>query len=423
MCDDRRAVTETEKPPVDCAAEPAPTPDLPDFNAVLVRACIVAMWADGSMARTERNALGQLVSSVSANKREHDRLMALALKDLNRHEVLDEAKQLARPDRFHLFERCLALVAADGKLGRHELRFLSQLRRSCGIGRFSYQRMIYRNLSLARRLLPIVALLVVAVLVWVSAPDWPGSTQDGSPDDQVKTVEFRGPQDAEVHPELLLPAPPTELSPLSSEELYENVRRSVVTVKVRQAGQEYASGSGAVIGVDVGRHNYFVITNRHVVYHETRPDQPLSYEVVFENKARFDAVLDFTSRRHDLALLAVLGTPMWANPVAMRMAETLVIGEPVYALGSPMGLDNTFTSGLISALREQYIQTDATVHSGSSGGPLFDRYGLLCGVITLSHESKDLSFALVADTVIDMLRERHEVSLTPADSVEPQPAG
>jgi S1-C subfamily serine protease len=156
-----------------------------------------------------------------------------------------------------------------------------------------------------------------------------------------------------------------------------------------------------------------VITNRHVVVHKIRTDRQLSYEVEFENGARFDGVLDFYSRRHDLALLAVLGTPLWAQPAAMRPRQDLIVGESVFAVGSPMGLRHSFTSGVISALRPEHIQTDATVHAGSSGGPLFDSYGLLCGVITATHEAKDFSFALYVDAVVDMLAERQELTEDP----------
>lgn len=383
-------------------------PEAPSFKHTLVRACIVALWSDGSMARTERNALGQLIATVASGKREHDQLKKLAMEDLNRHEVLEDVSKLDKADRLHLFERCLAIVGSDRKFGRHELRFLSQLRRSCGVGLLRYQSLVYRQFPLWRRLLPgIAGIAVVAGLLLVFPTILlPPEPENTGP----QASNFSVPKDAGVHPELLLPEPGPDLVPLDSEALYDSVRRSMVTVTVHVDGRQFASGSGAVIGVDVGRNNYFVVTNRHVIFHEIPADKQLKYEVEFENQARFDAVLDFTSKRHDLALLAVLGTPLWAQPVPMRLKNTLSIGEPVYALGSPMGLENTFTSGLISALRDDYIQTDATVHSGSSGGPLFDKHGLLCGIVTLSHESKDLSFALVADTVIEMLKERHNAS-------------
>jgi len=60
-----------------------------------------------------------------------------------------------------------------------------------------------------------------------------------------------------------------------------------------------------------------------------------------------------------------------------------------------------------SGVRGGYIQTDATVHQGSSGGPLLDASGGVCGVVTQTHEAKDISFAIYADTILDVLEERH----------------
>jgi S1-C subfamily serine protease len=214
------------------------------------------------------------------------------------------------------------------------------------------------------------------------------------------------PREAAAHPDLLLPAPEDGLEPMEPEQLYETVRRSVIRLVVRLDDRPIVSGSGAVIAIDAGRSHYFVVTNRHVIMQGALAEQTLSFEAEFENQARFDAVLDFYSRQNDLALLAVLGTPLWARPVAMRPSADLVVGERVYAVGSPMGLRHTFTAGIISALRDGWIQTDATVHSGSSGGPLFDNRGLLCGIVTSTHMSKDFSFAIPADTVLSMLEER-----------------
>ena len=92
------------------------TPEPPDFDQVLVRACVGAMWADGSMAAAERDTLSQVIASVADSKRERDRLRQLALSDLNRHEVLADVARLPAASRLHLFERCLSLVMADRKL-------------------------------------------------------------------------------------------------------------------------------------------------------------------------------------------------------------------------------------------------------------------------------------------------------------------
>jgi serine protease Do len=94
----------------------------------------------------------------------------------------------------------------------------------------------------------------------------------------------------------------------------------------------------------------------------------------------------------------------------------------VYAVGSPLGLDHTFTSGVISALRPDHIQTDATVHSGSSGGPLLDASGAVCGVITTTHLHKDVSFALYGDAVLAMFYERFQIKTGGPTGEQTEPA-
>ena len=100
------------------------------------------------------------------------------------------------------------------------------------------------------------------------------------------------------------------------------------------------------------------------------------------------------------------GVGGWGPPAPLRSCADLRVGEPVWAVGSPIGLDHSFTSGVISALRWPMVQIDATVHSGSSGGPIFDDRGRVCGIVTTSHMQKDFSFALCGETVLEMLDER-----------------
>lgn len=211
-----------------------------------------------------------------------------------------------------------------------------------------------------------------------------------------------------VHPEILLPQSPAGAPALTAEALYEAIRHSVVKVNVLIDQAVVGHGSGAVLGID--RNGWlYVLTNRHVVYHEVAQPHLVSFEVELENRVQLPAVLDFYSRDHDLAVVVVPGLGGWGLPVPLRMCSDLVVGEEVFALGNPIGLDHTFTSGVISALRGDMVQTDATVHSGSSGGPLFDHHGRVCGIVTISHKEKDFSFALCGETVLDMLDERSAV--------------
>ena len=75
--------------------------------------------------------------------------------------VLDDVTKLDPDDRLHLFERCLAVVGSDRKIARQELRFLSELRHSCGVGLLRYQRLIYRQFPLWRRVFPLFGGLLI----------------------------------------------------------------------------------------------------------------------------------------------------------------------------------------------------------------------------------------------------------------------
>ena len=87
--------------------------------------------------------------------------------------------------------------------------------------------------------------------------------------------------------------------------------------------------------------------------------------------------------------------------MGFRDFSDLVIGETVYTIGSPKGLDRTFAQGLLSGLRKmdgvEYIQTTAPVSEGSSGGGLFDDRGNLIGITTFTMRgAQNLNFAIAA---------------------------
>jgi S1-C subfamily serine protease len=95
------------------------------------------------------------------------------------------------------------------------------------------------------------------------------------------------------------------------------------------------------------------------------------------------------------------------QPIAgVRSYESLEVGEPLYTLGSPVGLELTLSNGILSGRRDEknrhYVQTTAPISPGSSGGGLFDARGNLVGVTTLvlvdrEHMSQALNFAIPAD--------------------------
>jgi S1-C subfamily serine protease len=109
---------------------------------------------------------------------------------------------------------------------------------------------------------------------------------------------------------------------------------------------------------------------------------------------------------HDLALLKV--DSVYARALERSTKERLKQGQAVYAVGSPLGLDNTVTSGIFSAYRkiaghsETYLQVDAAINPGNSGGPLIDKEGYVLGVNTMgARQARGIGFAIPIEVVFE----------------------
>jgi S1-C subfamily serine protease len=371
------------------------TPETLNPEEVLpFKVCVAAIWSDGAMAAAERNHLSHLMDRVSASENDRNDLRRIALHDVSRSTVLAEVDELEPAAKRRLYDRCISVLTADRRLRRGELRFVSQLRKRCGVGLLAHQVVLWRAAPVRRLFrfsVPAGLLIVVVAALVLLQP---------SPDEETQPPEELG-----FHPEILLRQAPAGGAAMEAEVLFEAIRHSVVKINVLIDQALVGHGSGAVLGVD-GNGQLYVLTNRHVVYHEVTESHVVSYEIQLENGIQLPAMLDFYSRAYDLAVVVAPGLGGWGLPVPLRMCSDLLVGEEVFALGSPMGLDHSFTTGVISAVRGQMVQTDATVHSGSSGGPLFDSRGRMCGVVTTSHMEKDFSFALCGETVLEMLDER-----------------
>ncbi len=139
-----------------------------------------------------------------------------------------------------------------------------------------------------------------------------------------------------------------------------------------------SSGSGVIVDAGQG----IIITNNHVV------EGGGKYTVDLLDGRLFDAVLVGTDKATDLAVLKIEATGL--AQVEVADSGTLRTGDLAFAVGYPLGLDQTLTMGVISGLGrsgmgdriEDYIQTDAAVNSGNSGGPLLDSRGRLIGINT-----------------------------------------
>ena len=183
-------------------------------------------------------------------------------------------------------------------------------------------------------------------------------------------------------------------------------------------GQQRAIGSGFVIDPDG-----YIVTNAHVVKGAQRiqvvlppPDSDASLATALSSRVNIvPARIVGQAREIDLALLKVDGARLPALPLASY--RNLRQGETVFAFGSPEGLRSTVTHGLVSAVARQidpdspliYIQTDAPVNPGNSGGPLVNVEGEVVGmntfILSQSGGNEGLGFAIPCATVRTVYRQ------------------
>jgi putative serine protease PepD len=180
--------------------------------------------------------------------------------------------------------------------------------------------------------------------------------------------------------------PPLD-KPGSVARVAEEVLPSTVQIIAEFEGVEAgATGSGFVLD-DEGH----IVTNNHVVADAAENDGPI--EVVDQDGNRRSATVVGRSPVYDLAVLHVANSE-GLKPASLGRSRTLRVGEPVVAIGAPLGLSSTVTSGIVSALNRPVttgstaddssyinaIQTDAAINPGNSGGPLVDLQGQVVGV-------------------------------------------
>ena len=151
-----------------------------------------------------------------------------------------------------------------------------------------------------------------------------------------------------------------------------------------------------------------VVTNFHVIQSAN------GALVTLSDHSTWKAVLVGAFPDRDLAVLRIDAPPEKLKPIAVGTSKDLQVGQKVYAIGNPFGLDQTMTTGIISALDREIesvtqrtirgvIQTDAAINPGNSGGPLLDSAGRLIGVNTAiyspSGASSGIGFAIPVDEV------------------------
>ncbi len=241
------------------------------------------------------------------------------------------------------------------------------------------------------------ALRLAAALLTVFAAGLAPVAVQGAPRVEPRAVQPRGP---------LLPHEQALVS------LFENAAPSVayITTEVLQPrgffAAEVSQGAGSGFVWDGAGH---VVTNNHVVAGARRVFVQLDAGDPIEARP-----VGFAPE-YDLAVVKLARVPKDLRPIPLGTSRDLRIGQSVYAIGNPFGLQRTLTQGIVSALDRELptiegyrevagvIQTDAAINPGNSGGPLLDSAGRLIGVNTAirsaSGSSAGVGFAIPVDLV------------------------
>ncbi len=247
---------------------------------------------------------------------------------------------------------------------------------------------------------PLLAALLVVLLVLVGislVQSWSGQRRVGDPNAAPRMVTPRGDLAADEK---------------STIELFQRMSESVVSIGTAtvQLGPgfnavEVPSGTGTGFIWDASGH---VVTNFHVLAGGER------WRVTLADQSTWDAELVGFAEDRDLAVLKIDAPQERLKPVVVGSSRDLQVGQRVFAIGCPFGLDQTLTTGIISGLGREIparrdrsiqgvIQTDAAINPGNSGGPLLDSAGRLIGVNTAIYSptgaSAGIGFAIPVDMV------------------------
>ena len=240
----------------------------------------------------------------------------------------------------------------------------------------------------------LLALVLAAASAWAQAPAKPRAGGGGEP----RAITPRGPLAADELNNISvfrIGSPSTvHITTIESQ-------RDLFTMNVTQVPR--GTGSG-FIWDDQGH----VVTNFHVIQGAS------GARVTLADQSEWPAELTGYYPDRDLAVLKIVAPREKLKAIALGTSRDLQVGQKVYAIGNPFGLDQTLTTGIISALNREIdsvndrkirgvIQTDAAINPGNSGGPLLDSAGRLIGVNTAiyspSGASAGVGFAIPVDEV------------------------
>lgn len=192
--------------------------------------------------------------------------------------------------------------------------------------------------------------------------------------------------------------------------VYESCNQSVVNINTKLVTETLffdipseGAGSGSVLD-----RNGHILTNYHVV------EEAQSIQVTLFDGQAYTATLVGKDPTNDIAVLRIDAPPESLHPVTIGESTRLKVGQSVFAIGNPFGLERTLTTGIISSLNrslpgrkgrtmKSIIQIDAAINPGNSGGPLLDSRGRLIGMNTAiasrTGQNTGVGFAIASNTI------------------------
>jgi S1-C subfamily serine protease len=218
---------------------------------------------------------------------------------------------------------------------------------------------------------------------------------------------------SDATPRAVAPRGPLTADEIGSVDIFRRISPSVVHITTLETQRDFfslnvqqvPSGTGTGFVWDDQGH---IVTNFHVIQGAT------AARVTLADQSTHKASLVGAFADRDLAVLKIDAPKDKLPPIPIGVSRDLMVGQKVYAIGNPFGLDQTLTTGIVSALNREIesfnsrtirgvIQTDAAINPGNSGGPLLDSAGRLIGVNTQiaspSGASAGIGFAIPVDEV------------------------
>jgi S1-C subfamily serine protease len=254
------------------------------------------------------------------------------------------------------------------------------------------------------------ALVGALAAVYVTSEPGPGDVSVGQEPGRTSSAP------AKLVP--VTPPPPPDYQGLTEEEtvhvrVYESVNRSVANISTKSVHSDgffmfempsEGAGSGVVIDKQ-GR----IVTNYHVI------EDARQIQVTLFDGRSYEAQILGADRNTDVAVLQIDAPAETLFPVTFGDSSQLLVGQRVYAIGNPFGLERTLSTGIISSLNrqlpsprryrrmEQMIQIDADINPGNSGGPLLNTSGRMIGmnqaIASKTQESAGIGFAIPINTI------------------------